>query len=69
MKNKIYDHKRATTRFSNNAAKRLIPLGMYEFWGAELSNSGGRDAYRLGVDSQSVKLPDGTVLKVFTIQP
>lgn len=27
----------------------------------------GRDAYRLNVDSQSVKLPDGTVLTVFTM--
>jgi Zn-dependent peptidase ImmA (M78 family) len=29
----------------------------------------GRDAYRLSVDSQSIKLPDGTVLTVFTMQP
>jgi len=43
MKNKIYDLKRATTRISNNAAKRLIPLGMYDFWGLELSNSGGSE--------------------------
>lgn len=27
----------------------------------------GRDACRLSVDSQSVKLPDGTVLTIFTI--
>jgi hypothetical protein len=40
MKNKIYGLKRATTKISNNAAKRLIPLGMYDFWGLELSNSG-----------------------------
>ena len=40
MENRIYGLKRATTTISNNAAKRLIPLGMYEFRGLELSNSG-----------------------------
>jgi hypothetical protein len=43
MKNVIYGLKRATTRISNNAAKRLIPLGLYDFLGLELSNSGDHD--------------------------
>ena len=49
MKNKIYGLKRATTRISNNAAKRLIPLGMYGFRGLELSNSGARVPRRCAV--------------------
>ena len=44
----IYGLKRATTNISNNAAKRLIPLGMHEFWGAELSNSGVLPLKELG---------------------
>jgi len=56
----IYGLKRATTNISNNAAKRLIPLGMHEFWGAELSNSG---AQRHVADSiTTLRLQLGVVL-------
>jgi hypothetical protein len=41
MNNKSYGFKRATTGISNKPAKRLISLGMYEFFSLELSNSGG----------------------------
>jgi hypothetical protein len=68
MKNKLYDVKRATTQISNNAAKRLIPLGMCEFWDAELSNSGAREVNRAHVLSCLDRdIPEAQIMTVLGI--